>query len=62
MEEIVAAARETAADMIAMTTQGRSGFNRLLFGSVAGPVLRQAEIPVLLMRLTGRQVSAGEAA
>ena len=60
--EIVAAARESGADIIAMTTHGRSGFGRLLFGSVAEAVLRQAEIPVLMMRLTERQGSAGEAA
>ena len=50
--ELVAAARETGADLIAMTTHGRSGLGRLLFGSVAEAVLRQAEIPVLMMRLT----------
>src|SRR5688572_8090367 len=32
--EIVAAARDTGAGIIAMTTHGRSGFGRLLFGSV----------------------------
>ena len=53
--EIVAAARETKAGLIAMTTHGRSGFGRLLFGSVAEAVLRQAEIPVLMMRLTERR-------
>lgn len=55
--EIVAAARETEAGLIAMTTHGRSGFGRLLFGSVAEAVLRQAELPVLMMRLTEHQVS-----
>jgi nucleotide-binding universal stress UspA family protein len=60
--ELVAAARESGADLIAMTTHGRSGFGRLLFGSVAEAVLRQAEIPVLMMRLTERPVSAGELA
>jgi nucleotide-binding universal stress UspA family protein len=59
--EIVAAARETGADLIAMTTHGRSGLGRLLFGSVAEAVLRQAEIPVLMMRLTERQVAAAAA-
>jgi nucleotide-binding universal stress UspA family protein len=39
-----------------MTTHGRSGLDRLLFGSVAEAVLRQAEIPVFLMRVTGRTV------
>jgi len=60
--EIVAAARESGADIIAMTTHGRSGLGRILFGSVAGAVLRQAEIPVLMMRLTDREVAATEAA
>jgi nucleotide-binding universal stress UspA family protein len=60
--EIVAAARETEAGLIAMTTHGRSEFGRLLFGSVAEAVLRQAEIPVLMMRLTERQVAAAAVA
>ncbi|HEU5190327.1 MAG TPA: universal stress protein [Methylomirabilota bacterium] len=55
--EIVAAARDTKADIIAMTTHGRSGFSRLLFGSVAEAVLRQAEIPVLMMRPSKQGVS-----
>ena len=60
--ELVAAAREPGADLIAMTTHGRSGFGRLLFGSVAEAVLRQAKVPVLMMRLTERQASTAEAA
>ena len=50
--EILAGAREASADLIAMTTHGRSGLNRLLFGSVAEAVLRQTEVPVFLMRFT----------
>jgi nucleotide-binding universal stress UspA family protein len=50
--EIVAGAREAAADLIAMSTHGRSGLGRLLFGSVAEAVLRHAEIPVFLLRAT----------
>lgn len=57
-EEIVAAARETGADLIAMTTHGRSGFGRLLFGSVAEAVLRESRLPVFLMRVTEAQVAA----
>jgi nucleotide-binding universal stress UspA family protein len=53
--EIVEGAKEVDADLIAMTTHGRSGLGRLLFGSVAEAVLRQAEIPVFLMRLTKHQ-------
>ena len=57
-EEIVLAARETGADLIAMTTHGRSGFGRLLFGSVAEAVLRESRLPVFLMRMTEAQVAA----
>jgi nucleotide-binding universal stress UspA family protein len=56
--EIVAAAKDAGADLIAMTTHGRSGLGRLLFGSVAEAVLRQADLPVFLMRLTEKQVEA----
>ncbi len=50
--EIVVAAKEIEADQIAMTTHGRSGLGRLLFGSVAEAVLCTAPIPVFLMRMT----------
>lgn len=56
--EILAGARAAAADLIAMTTHGRSGLGRLLFGSVAEAVLRRSDIPVFLMRQTEAQVAA----
>lgn len=56
--EILAGAKAAGADLIAMTTHGRSGLGRLLFGSVAEAVLRQSEIPVFLMRQTEAQVAA----
>ena len=56
-EEIVLAAREVDADLIAMTTHGRSGLGRLLFGSVAEAVLRESRLPVFLMRVTEAQVA-----
>jgi nucleotide-binding universal stress UspA family protein len=49
-EEILAAARESGADLIAMATHGRTGVGRLLFGSVAETVLRQAPVPVFMIR------------
>jgi nucleotide-binding universal stress UspA family protein len=33
-----------------MTTHGRSGFKRAIFGSVAEEVLRSAAVPVLVIR------------
>ena len=56
--EILAGARAAGADLIAMTTHGRSGLGRLLFGSVAEAVLRRSDIPVFLMRQTETQVAA----
>ncbi len=52
---IVARARELDASLIAMTTHGRGGIARLVFGSTAEAVLRHAPCPVMLVR-------AGEAA
>ena len=48
---IVQRAAELGADLIAMTTHGRSGLGRLVFGSVADHVLRHAACPVLLVRV-----------
>jgi nucleotide-binding universal stress UspA family protein len=56
--KILEAAKDAKADLIAMTTHGRSGFSRLLFGSVAEAVLRQTDIPVFLMRLTDKTAEA----
>ena len=49
-DEILAAAEESAVDMIAMATHGRTGVGRLLFGSVAEGLLRRAPVPIFLMR------------
>ena len=38
------------AELIAMSTHGRSGFRRVMLGSVADKVIRGANIPVLLTR------------
>jgi nucleotide-binding universal stress UspA family protein len=65
-DEILKAADESNADIIAMSTHGRSGLGRLLFGSVAETVLRSSELPVFLMRSTeadvARLASAAEGA
>jgi nucleotide-binding universal stress UspA family protein len=49
-QEIITSARELKADVIAMTTHGRTGLRRLLFGSVAEAVLRMADVPVFMLR------------
>jgi len=38
------------ADLLVMTTHGRTGIGRLLLGSVANKVLRQSKLPVLLIK------------
>lgn len=47
---IVAEAERWQADLIVIGTHGRTGFSRLLLGSVAEGVVRTAAIPVLLIR------------
>ncbi|MGH7334897.1 MAG: universal stress protein [Candidatus Rokuibacteriota bacterium] len=59
--EIIECAKTVKADLIAMTTHGRGGLGRVLFGSVAEAVLRRAEIPVFLMRLRKSQVRSRRA-
>ncbi len=49
-DEIVKAAEELKADLIAMSTHGRSGLSRLTFGSVTDKVLRTGTVPVLVVR------------
>jgi len=43
-------ARPSAVDLIAMTTHGRTGLAKLLMGSVAQKVLREALLPTLVVR------------
>ena len=49
-KKILAQAKRWPADLIVIGTHGRSGFSRVLFGSVAEGVVRTAHIPVLLIR------------
>jgi nucleotide-binding universal stress UspA family protein len=49
--EIVRHAREVNADLIVMGTHGRTGLERLLMGSVAEKVMRDAFCSVLVVKL-----------
>jgi nucleotide-binding universal stress UspA family protein len=49
-EVILREAKRAKVDLIVMGTHGRRGFNRLLLGSDAERVLREASVPVLLTR------------
>ncbi len=43
-------ARDIGADLIVMTSHGRTGFSRTWLGSVADAVMRRSAIPVLMLR------------
>jgi nucleotide-binding universal stress UspA family protein len=47
-DEILREAEAYGADLIAVTTAGRSGLKRMVMGSVAEQVFRRAQVPVLL--------------
>ncbi|MCL4504483.1 MAG: universal stress protein [Chloroflexi bacterium] len=49
-EAILDYADSTGADLIAMSTHGRSGLGRWLMGSIAERVMHTAKVPVLLVR------------
>ena len=55
-EAIVEAARCRHADLIVMSSHGRSGVARLVLGSVAESVLRATAVPILLIRPDGAPV------
>lgn len=51
-EEIINRAHEEQVDIIIMGTHGRKGIDRILFGSVAEKVVKNADMPVLTVRPT----------
>lgn len=50
-DEITSAAAKTDASLIVLGTHGRTGLDRILFGSTAERVVRSANCPVLTVRL-----------
>jgi nucleotide-binding universal stress UspA family protein len=55
---IVEAAATQKADLIVMSTHGRSGLGRLVLGSVAESVLRGTTVPILIIRAGHAPVDA----
>lgn len=49
--EVVNAANEWNADLIVTGTHGRSGLSHLLMGSVAESILKNTDVPVLMITL-----------
>ena len=48
--EIVRVAKEKSADLIVLSSHGRTGLGRILFGSTAEAVVRHAACPVLVVK------------
>jgi nucleotide-binding universal stress UspA family protein len=55
---IIDMARVHKADLIVMTSHGRSGIARLVLGSVAEAVIRGSRVPILLVRAAGAPIEA----
>ncbi|HEY3068112.1 MAG TPA: universal stress protein [Methylomirabilota bacterium] len=55
---IVEAARACKADLIVMTTHGRSGLGRFILGSVTEAVLRGTTVPILVLRDSAAPLAA----
>src|SRR5262249_53361175 len=55
VEQIIRAAAQGQCDLIVMGTHGRTGFRRVLLGSVAEQVLRRAACPVLTVNTPAQE-------
>ena len=49
-EEIIKAEDDINADLVAMSTHGRRGLSKWVFGSVTEKVLRAGKVPILVVR------------
>lgn len=57
--EIVQRTQKRDIDLIVMSTHGRSGLGRLVFGSVADAVLQESGTPILLIHSRAKQQTRG---
>ncbi|MBI3723651.1 universal stress protein [bacterium] len=60
--EILELAEREKADLVALTTHGRSGTSRWIYGSVAELVLHHVRTPILVLRTAGFEETSGEKA
>lgn len=59
-EAILTAVDDFEADTIVMSTHGRGGLMRWVFGSVADKVLRHAHVPIMLVRVPAEEDASRE--
>jgi universal stress protein A len=57
--EIVRVAKERNVDLIVVSSHGRTGLGRILFGSTAEAVVRHAPCPVLVVKPEPKQDASG---
>jgi nucleotide-binding universal stress UspA family protein len=50
VDTIIQTAKEHAVDLVAMASHGRTGLERVFYGSVAAGVLQSVDRPLLLVR------------
>lgn len=58
--EIVRVASEQEVDLIVISSHGRTGFGRIIFGSTAESVVRHASCPVLVVKPPPEEESEGQ--
>lgn len=51
--KIIDVVKQEGIDMVAMSTHGRSGISRMVYGTVMGTVMRGVTVPVLVVRSPG---------
>jgi universal stress protein A len=54
-ESIMDICKREKADLVVMTTHGKSGLKRAILGSVADKIVRDARVPVLVIRPKSRE-------
>ena len=59
---VIEAAKLKKADLIVMSTHGRSGLGRLILGSVTESVLRGTTTPICIVRASGAPIEAPKGA
>jgi nucleotide-binding universal stress UspA family protein len=58
VKEVLRLAKELPSDLIVVGTHGRTGFGRLVMGSVAEQILRKAPCPVVTVKSLAEDVEA----
>jgi nucleotide-binding universal stress UspA family protein len=58
--ELIRIAEHNHADLIIISTHGMTGWRKIAFGSVAEKVVKEAEVPVLVLRAKATDDATGE--